>query len=306
MRDFIFCMETGDPDDFLTLALLAGHPEVRLVAVTVTPGTPHQIGVVRYCLARFGLEIPVGAFNLNHLKARGTPDERYVTCVSDWHYRTFGDIKPSNDARVAWEVLRDFYKPGVTLVTGGPLKNLARLMKENPETPLGRLTIQGGFAGDNVVPENLRLPKFNGKTTCPTFNLNSAPEAARDVLAGYARFEGPVQMVSKNVCHGVVYDRALHERLEAVANPHPGLAMVIQGMEAYLGRRAAGKNFHDPLAAMCALDPNIGTWADVTPYRENGEWGCRLGGPVKIIVNYDHEAFVRAMVGSPRTAKDDP
>lgn len=75
-------METGDPDDFLTLALLGGHPDVELVGVTVTPGTPHQIGVVRYGLAQLGLDIPVGAFNLDHKKARGTPDEHYVTCVS--------------------------------------------------------------------------------------------------------------------------------------------------------------------------------------------------------------------------------
>lgn len=296
MRDFIFDMETGDPDDFLTLALLAGHPEVRLVAVTVTPGTPHQIGVVRYCLAQFGLDIPVGAQNIDHKKARGTPDEHYVTCVSDWHYRTFGNIDPSHDAKVAWEVLLGHYKPGVTLVTGGPLKNLAA-MKAVSSAPLGRLTVQGGFAGDNIVLEALRLPKFAGRITCPTFNLNSAPEAALSVLSEHARFEGPVQMVSKNVCHGVVYDKEMHARLQAVTNPHPGLQMVIRGMDAYLARNSDGKKFHDPLAAMCALNPAIGTWADVTPYREKGEWGCRAGGPIKIIVGYDHELFIQTMIG---------
>ena len=33
----IWDMETGDPDDFLTLVLLAGHPRVDLKAVTITP-----------------------------------------------------------------------------------------------------------------------------------------------------------------------------------------------------------------------------------------------------------------------------
>lgn len=105
--------------------------------------------------------------------------------------------------------------------------------------------------------------------------------------------------VSKNVCHGVVYDRTMHERLMAVKNPHPGLLMVIRGMESYLQRRPQGKKFHDPLAVMCALDPSIGVWERVEPYRE---WGCRKSddpNAVKIIVHYDHEKFVAAMIGSP-------
>lgn len=47
MLDVVRDMETSDPDDFLTLLLLAGHPEVNLCAVTVTPGSPAQVGVVR-------------------------------------------------------------------------------------------------------------------------------------------------------------------------------------------------------------------------------------------------------------------
>ena len=37
VRDVVWDMETGDPDDFLTLLMLAGHPQVNLRAVTVTP-----------------------------------------------------------------------------------------------------------------------------------------------------------------------------------------------------------------------------------------------------------------------------
>lgn len=39
MIDVVWDMETGDPDDFLTLLFLIGHPNVNLKAVTVTPGT---------------------------------------------------------------------------------------------------------------------------------------------------------------------------------------------------------------------------------------------------------------------------
>lgn len=40
--DVIWDMETADPDDFITLLLLLGHPLVNLKAVTVTPGTKDQ------------------------------------------------------------------------------------------------------------------------------------------------------------------------------------------------------------------------------------------------------------------------
>jgi inosine-uridine nucleoside N-ribohydrolase len=52
-------LETRDPDDALTLCLLATHPRLRLAAVTVNPGTPQQIAVVREILRRLersGLE----------------------------------------------------------------------------------------------------------------------------------------------------------------------------------------------------------------------------------------------------------
>lgn len=38
--DIVWDMETGDPDDFITLLLLLGHPRVNLLGVTITPGTP--------------------------------------------------------------------------------------------------------------------------------------------------------------------------------------------------------------------------------------------------------------------------
>ncbi len=64
MIDVVWDMETSDPDDFLTLLLLLGHPEVNLKAVTVTPGTPAQIGLVNHAISNlFGLDIPIGAYN---------------------------------------------------------------------------------------------------------------------------------------------------------------------------------------------------------------------------------------------------
>src|SRR4051812_29846608 len=106
-----FC-NLQDPDDFLTLILLCGHPRVQLKAVTVTPGSTAQIGLVRWLLKKFQLNIPVGAFNIEHEKA----------CVSGWHYKTFGQIMPSNNAEPGWKVLVEHCDAKTTLLTGAPLK----------------------------------------------------------------------------------------------------------------------------------------------------------------------------------------
>jgi len=59
-------METGDPDDFITLLLLLGHPMVHLKAVTIVPDTPDQIGFLRYVLNRFNRnDLLVGIFNMD-------------------------------------------------------------------------------------------------------------------------------------------------------------------------------------------------------------------------------------------------
>jgi hypothetical protein len=56
MLPIAFDMETNDPDDALTLCLLATHPR----AETVNPGTRAQLGVVRRLLGELDVEVPIG------------------------------------------------------------------------------------------------------------------------------------------------------------------------------------------------------------------------------------------------------
>jgi len=290
MIDIVWDMETADPDDFLTLLLFLGHPEVNLKAVTITPGSAHQVGLVRRALSWFGRSIPVGAFNIDHPRA----------CVSSWHARAYGQAPPSRDAEPGWEVLLRCGNDQTTLITGAALKNLGAAMRLGGDGfRLGRLVAQGGFAGEGVVPAERQLAKFKGLTTCPTYNLNGDPQSALTALRhpgiGVRRF------VSKNVCHGVVYDQSLHERFAAFKGRSRSLDLIHQGMVVYLQRKRAkdgeGKKFHDPLAACCAIDETIGVWAEVELYREKGEWGARPcpGSRTWIITGYDHERFVRTL-----------
>ncbi|MEL6344277.1 MAG: nucleoside hydrolase [Myxococcota bacterium] len=287
MIDVVWDMETGDPDDFLTLLLLCGHPEVRLKAVTITPGTPEQVGFVRWGLAQFGLDIPVGAYNIDHPKQ----------CLSRWHERVYGAAPPSRDARPGWEVLRDCCDADTTLITGAPLKNLGALLRRDDcdDFVLGRWVAQGGFAGRGVVPPALQLTKFKNLDAVPTYNFGGAPRAAERALMD-PRIRSR-RLVSKNVCHRVYYDRDVHERVAPLREQSLAMALIWKGMEAYLRKRAGGKKFHDPLAACCAIDENIGTWKEVQMFRRGGKWGAERapGSGTWIIIDYDRSLFLETL-----------
>jgi hypothetical protein len=72
------------------------------------------------------------------------------------------------------------------------------------------------------------------------------------------------------------YDAALHAAVTALRDRSLSLQLIWRGMEAYPRRNPAGKKLHDPLAACCAIDETIGTWAEVEVFQEKGGWGARL------------------------------
>lgn len=288
--DVVWDMETSDPDDFLTLLFLIGHPQVNLKAVTVTPGAPDQIGLVRHALKWFDLKIPVGAYNIEHDKQ----------CVSKWHYKAYGDIPLSWDAQPGGEVLLEYCDENTTLITGAPLKNLGTAITLSPifnnnALKVGCLVTQGGFAGEGVVPPEQQLDKFKGMVTCPSYNLNGDSKSALAVLEypgiGIKRF------VSKNVCHKVYYDQTMHEHFAKVKDKNLALTYIWKGMNVYLKKKPLGKKFHDPLAACCAIDDSIGVWAEVEMYTENRQWGAKLspGTRTWIITDYDYKKFVKTL-----------
>jgi hypothetical protein len=235
MIDALWDMETKDPDDFLTLLFLLGHPQVNLRAVTIFPGTSAQVGLVRRAVNDwFGRDLPMGAYQLG-----GETD-----AVSPWHTDAYGPVAPSRVARPGGEVLLEHCGEATTLITGAPLKNLGAAMALEAAT--GRLlrlreaVVQGGFAGDGIVPRERQLPKFTGMATCPSFNLNGDP---RTGLAVRHHPGIPLRrFVSKNVCHGVIYDRELHGASWRREGPQPGAALHLAGNGAVPARAARGQD----------------------------------------------------------------
>ena len=282
--DILFDTDTGDPDDFFALCVLAGHPRVHVRAVTVTPGTRGQVGSLRAALRRLELaDIPVGARDPDHDK----------DCVSGFLRKALGKPRDAAPDGLGHEVLAGALQqwPHAIVVTGAPVHNLALLLQEHEDLSLDRWVAQGGFAGDSVVPPEHRLTKFAGRETCSTFNFGGGSEAALTALGSdrIARRD----LVSKNVCHDVWYDPAIHERLRQVRDTNPGKRLLFDTMEQYLRKHKQGKLFHDPLATCVAIDPSIAELREVEIYRENREWGSRLaqGTNTFITVAIDKQRF---------------
>lgn len=289
--DLIFDTETGDPDDLFCLMLLTAHPAVRLRAVTVMPGTRAQVGIVRWVLRATGHgHVPVGSYDPDFPKPS-------VSRFLEW---LAGEAAaPEDPDGFGEDVLADALRasPGATLLTGAPLGNPSMLLESHPDVRIARWVGQGGFAGANVVEPDQQLPKFAGMESCRTYNFNLDPEAAFDMLGSDRIAER--RLVSKNVCHGVVYDEELHQRMRPLRSAAPGYRMMVDGMAEYLRGKPGGKKFHDPLAACVAIDPSVCRFREVELYRVEDRWGSKPcpGSGTWISVGVDRERFVAVLQG---------
>lgn len=297
-------METSDPDDAMTLAVLADHPGAELVGVTLTPGGRDQVGLVRHVLRKLGKDcVRIGT---------GDPD-RTRPSVSAFHDAWIGKFEGEADGP-AEDVLDGTLErwPDAVLLTGAPLKNLGRWLRRGPARTFRRWVCQGGFAGDRMTDPRDRLEKFAGRDTCPTFNLNGDPGAAFAMLRSGA--EDRI-LVSKNVCHGVAWDAAFHERVAKLPRRTKGMDLVVRGMELYLRKSPEGKKLHDPLAMAVMLDETVCGLRPAVVFRSRGEWGTRPAeegppegdreaGPVRISVSVDRERFFGTLTAWQHRAED--
>lgn len=282
----LFDMETSDPDDVAALCFLCSHKDVVLKAVTITPGTLEQVGLVREILRRCGNgEIPIGSRKPLHPK----------DCVSGF-FRKHYEINKYAPTGFGHEIIKLFFdeNPDGILFTGAALGNPREALEKYEDLKIDLWVGQGGFAGDSVVPEQFRLDKFKGLETCPTFNFNGDRKGAELMLSSpkIKRRE----LISKNVCHGMLYDQNMHDHI-VCPNENPARATFIDLMTKYLADHPSGKLFHDPLAASCIIMPDLFQFEEVEVYYEKGGWGSRKkeGTGTKISISADREKFIKVL-----------
>jgi len=266
--NLIVCTDLGrDPDDFFALCYLHSIGGVNIRAITISPGDEDQIAIAKFFCKEVGLNIPIGSDKMRKGK-RSSGGIHYDLLKKYKH-----PLEASADG-YSQDIIRDRIKifPECEVFACGPLTGLGRYL-ESYAMPILRLTVQGGFLAYDLHKYNcVRLEKFEGKTTVPTFNLNGDPKAALTVINSDLIFHR--KFVSKNVCHTVVYDKDVHSAIKSgFIYRNRASDLFIEAMDIYLSKHT-DKKFHDPTAAVCHMHPEIATWVDGNIYRDpKGNWG---------------------------------
>ena len=238
------------------------HDGTTVVAITVVAGNVPLGQAVQnalYTRDLTGSTVPVYA-------GRSRPLAGELQTAQDVHGRDgMGDIGLDLEGRspeagdaveVLIEAIRD--EPGLTLVTLGPLTNVAEAFERAPDLPsrLGRVVLMGGAADavGNVTP-------------VAEFNVWADPEAARIVF----RSGAPIEMVGWDISRRyATFDPGEQRGLRALG-PLGEFAVDVQAtLDGWAQENTglAGFDLPDPIAMAVALEPRVATvkrrlWVDV-------------------------------------------
>ena len=280
-------MDTGI-DDAVAIALALGSPEVDVLAITSVAGNAPVELCTRNCLLLNELlggdaVVAVGA-NRPLVKDLLTAQEVHGADGLGGHAGSLPEPATSAVDEPAHELLARIPEehPGeVTLVTTGPLTNIAMALRANPDAvaSYARIITMGG-AFD--VPGN----------TGPVaeFNFYVDPEAASLVLGSGL----DITLVPLDATTGAVLTRSAleaHERAHGLPSDRPcrnAAAILHRALDRYMEFQfdesgLDGGYMHDPLAVAAALAPGILETLDlpVDVVTDGPDRGRTVRGPVQ-------------------------
>jgi pyrimidine-specific ribonucleoside hydrolase len=243
-------------DDLVALAFLLSSDEVEVLAVTVS-GTgevrcPAGIGVVRELLARTDHEgVPVACGRSTPLVGTHEfPIEWRDAADSGWGVLV-PSAAPEPDTPTALELLNAMVQPGVTLLTLGPLTNVADALRVDGDLAdrVGSIVVMGGAVD---VAGNVLDPALGAARS--EWNVYIDPVAASEVLGSGA----PVVLVALDATNQVPVTPAFLERLGL--NSHTAAASLVASLYGANPLVATGEAyFWDPLAAAAVVEPGLVT-----------------------------------------------
>lgn len=241
----IFDMETGDPDDLITLLLLLNNPDVQLRGITCYQGSPLQIGLIHHVLSLANMDdkIPVGGWNCEE-----------PTQISDYYTNVIGSWENKFAQYTPVECFEHVFKsyPDTHVLTGAPLTNISIVLEKLPLLKINHMTTQGGYLGQ-IVPQEEQLSKFKGRKSFRTYNLGNDIDAF-DVVNNSPNI-ADLTYVTKDLCHGFLYTPEIHSQIHFTNNAVGQLLNKCLGKYANEGK---SKAMHDPLAMLIMLEPSIG------------------------------------------------
>jgi purine nucleosidase len=256
MRDFLIDTDTAS-DDAVAIIMALSAPDVRVLALTTVAGNVGIEQATRNALLTAdicGSDVPVFA-------GAAAPLIRPLQNAHWFHGNDgLGDHgypapKRSPEHRHAIEAIRSLAhaKPGLTLMTLGPLTNIALALEQDPGIAgrIGRCVVMGG------------APCCEGNVTpAAEYNIWVDPEAARAVF----RSKLPIEMVGWHVSRG---RSALSDSevagIEALGTEKARFAIESnsRAREAYRVQTGeVGLSLADPTAMAVALDRTVGlSWS---------------------------------------------
>ena len=253
MRRFLIDTDTAS-DDAVALVMALNHPDVRIEAITVVAGNvslKQGVQNALYTVERCGKQVPVYE-GLEKPLLRPLETAQYVHGQDG-----MGDIglplsgrRPADGhaVNVIIDTIRRFVGE-ITLVTLGPLTNVAVALLRDPSTAskVEKCVIMGGigFGHGNVVP-------------AAEYNVWVDPEAAKIVFES----DLPIVMVGWDVSQRfATFNDEEAEKIRSVS-PLGQFCVDIQRCLREFGMnelKLVGFDLPDPIAMAVALDPKVAT-----------------------------------------------
>jgi purine nucleosidase len=285
----ILDVDTGI-DDSLALLYAAGSPDVELVAVTCVSGNidARQVGIntrsVLELAGRADVEVAMGRETPLLRALETTPETHGPQGLG--HAELRAPSRPLSERHAVDLILEEARRrPGeITLVTLGPLTNLALAVLREPALPrlLGRYALMGGAYG------------VSGNTTPTTeWNIHCDPDAAKVVFRAWADAMAADPTIPRPLALGldvteqarILPDDVVRLARRAGSTPDDSIALA-RGEDPMLATRSVASNpivryvadalrfymefharydgfygafIHDPLAVAAALDRSLVT-----------------------------------------------
>lgn len=271
MQRFIIDTDTGS-DDAVALVMAARHPNVQIEAVTVVGGNvPVDQGVQNalYTLALAGTaDVPV-------YRGAAVPLLRPLETAQNVHGMDgMGDIglplaghtpAPGHAVPVLVETITR-YAGAITLVTLGPLTNIALALQRDPAlaSKVTHCYMMGG-TGEG----------YGNVTPVAEYNIWADPEAARIVFDSGM----PITMIGWDISRKyAAFSPDDVDQMRAIDTPLAAFCMDIQGAVndfVLAVTKLPGFDLPDPIAMAVALDPAIATTRALNVTVETGDGLCR-------------------------------
>lgn len=310
-------------DDGVAMMMLANHPDIELLGVTIVPGNTWVSEGTAYAIRQLevlnrrdipvalGIRYPLRAGRYETLEVERKMfgySSSYIGCFSraepasyiEVYRKEFGStpkIKPVDKHAVDFLIDTIKANPGeVTIMPIGPCTNLAIAVRMAPEIiPLIKRVVYMGGAFD--TPGNT--------TPSAEFNWWFDPEAAK--MAVRAPFADQL-IVGLDVCEKYRFNKKVFERITAVETPIAKMFKEKYG-PSFEKNPGYTRLVWDTIAAAVVIDPGLiveeeTRWVDVNS-DYNLDYGRSLGyqkqGPAgtqkaRILLAIDEERFWKLMV----------